>query len=514
MNRERLFPESEFLLSTTDLNSHIKYANESFCDIAGYSLDELKEQPHNKVRHPEMPKAAFKDLWNTIKSGQSWMGPVKNLCKNGDYYWVNAFVTPIRDNAGKVIEYQSVRTVLDDKVKQRAEGLYPKLDLAGTTKSVNRKVDKTQWVQAILFLVLILSVLSFYDNEKLIIKGLLTTLLIVANFIFYIWRSQYKEVLRQSNDIFNNSLMSYLYSGNNDKLGNISLALKMRKAEMRAVVGRVSDDSASLTLTAKTSSKRGNDVASILSSQKGETDQVASAIHQMSATVHEIAKIVSTASDVSQNGLSLSQQGQNTVSETTKSITELSEQLLEVDTAISRLIEGTRLIEEVLIVISSIADQTNLLALNAAIEAARAGEQGRGFAVVAEEVRALAMRSQQSTVKVGKLTNQLRVESDFVINSMTKGRALSASCVNLARHTTVALKKVNEEVFSLAELNAQVATAVEEQAVVAEQINKNITTISNMSSQSENNGIEAANLGADLVERLANQQSLIAQFNR
>lgn len=104
MSKEQLFFPSEILLSTTDLNSNIKYANTSFCTVAGYSLDELVHNPHNKVRHSDMPKAAFKDLWSTIQQGNSWMGPVKNHCKNGDYYWVNAFVTPIKDSVGKVFE--------------------------------------------------------------------------------------------------------------------------------------------------------------------------------------------------------------------------------------------------------------------------------------------------------------------------------------------------------------------------------------------------------------------------
>ena len=134
MSKEQLFSQSEILLSTTDLNSRIKYANEGFCDIAGYSLDELVDNPHNKVRHPDMPKAAFKDLWSTIQKGNSWMGPVKNRCKNGDYYWVNAFVTPIKDEAGTVFEYQSVRTVLDNDVKKRADEVYPKLDQSKARK--------------------------------------------------------------------------------------------------------------------------------------------------------------------------------------------------------------------------------------------------------------------------------------------------------------------------------------------------------------------------------------------
>jgi methyl-accepting chemotaxis protein len=258
--------------------------------------------------------------------------------------------------------------------------------------------------------------------------------------IFYFWRGQYLAVLQEANNIFDNPLMSYLYSGNNDKVGNILLALKMRTAEIRAIVGRVVDDSTTINDVATQSAQRGSDVANILASQKGETDQVAAAINEMSATVQEIAQVVSRAADASQQGLDISNEGQKVVSQTTESINELSEQLGEVDTAINRLIEGTRSIESVLSEISGIADQPNLLVLNAAIEAARAGEQGRGFAVVADEVRALALRSQQSTDEIGKSILQLRTESDFVLNSMAKGRILSSACEEMAEQTGEALR--------------------------------------------------------------------------
>lgn len=122
--RERLYPEHQSLISTTDLESRITYANDEFCHIAGFNLEELQGEHHNLVRHPDMPKQAFADLWHHIRAGKSWMGPVKNRCKNGDHYWVSAFVTPIKDAQGKVVEYQSVRTAPSEEIKQRAERIY------------------------------------------------------------------------------------------------------------------------------------------------------------------------------------------------------------------------------------------------------------------------------------------------------------------------------------------------------------------------------------------------------
>lgn len=127
------YPESANLISTTNPSSHITYANQQFCDIAGYSQDELIGHPHNMVRHREMPKAAFKQMWSYLKEGKSWMGLVKNQCKGEKHYWVSAFVTPIKGEDGATIEYQSVRTKPTPEQIERATSLYKGL-VAGKQK--------------------------------------------------------------------------------------------------------------------------------------------------------------------------------------------------------------------------------------------------------------------------------------------------------------------------------------------------------------------------------------------
>lgn len=513
MSTERLFSPSSILLSTTDLNSCIKYANSNFCDVSGYALDEMIGKPHNMVRHNDMPKEAFKDLWSTIQQGSSWMGPVKNKCKNGDYYWVNAFVTPIKDDSGITYEYQSVRTSPDSEVIERATKVYPMLCNGKKPTALKTHTDKSLWIQILLVIMAVYSSINMLLNlDHLFTLFPLCLISLITTSIFFFWRKQYTTVVLASKKIFDNPLMSYLYSGNNDDVGSIYLALKMRNAELNAVVGRVSDDSVTVTDKAKESSRRGNEVAKILASQKNETDQVATAINQMTSTVQEISQVVTKASEASKQGLSITTDGQEVVEETVKSINELSSQLHEVDTAITQLVKGSKSIETVLSEISGIADQTNLLALNAAIEAARAGEQGKGFAVVAEEVRALAMRSQQSTDEIGKRLEQLQNESDVAIKSMAKGSALSASCVQLAQKTGNSLSQITREVSSIADLSIQIASAIEEQSVVTEQVNHNIIAISDMSSESENHGLEAVKLSGTLLEHLAAQQNLVLQF--
>lgn len=114
------------ILSTTSPQSHITYINPDFIKISGFTEEELLGQPHNIVRHPDMPPAAFEHMWSTLKSGRSWMGLIKNRCKNGDHYWVSAYVTPIAKN-GSIVEYQSVRTKPEPEQVLAAEKLYAQL---------------------------------------------------------------------------------------------------------------------------------------------------------------------------------------------------------------------------------------------------------------------------------------------------------------------------------------------------------------------------------------------------
>jgi PAS domain S-box-containing protein len=513
MSKEQTFSPDEILLSTTDLNSYIKYANKSFCDIAGFSLDEMIGKPHNMVRHPDMPKNAFKDLWSFVQQGKSWMGPVKNLCKNGDYYWVNAYVTPIKDSQGKTQEYQSVRTKLDNKVKDNATAIYAKLNKGETPRALRTSMDATAIIQGLLFcLCLAFVAMMIFSNTPWLLSIPLLIVTLCAAIFFTTWRSKYRRLLDDAKEVFDNPLMSYIYTGHNDVVGNIHLALKMRKAEINAIVGRVNDVSINITDAANETNSASDMVAKYLAEQNAETAQIATAINQMAATVQDLAKTVSVAAQASDEGREISEAGQQVVDSTVSAINELSSQLAEVDKVVTRLTEGCSSIGKVLSEISSIADQTNLLALNAAIEAARAGEQGRGFAVVAEEVRALAMRTQQSTKEINTLLAQLQLESSNAESAMKIGTKLSENCVLLSEKTGGSLRNIHTEVSKVSDMNTQISAAIEEQSVVTEQVSQNIVRVNNLAVVSEENGRTVSRLAASLLEQLRIQKSLIEQF--
>ena len=145
------------LISTTNLKGIITYANQELIDISGFSEEELLNKNHNLVRHPDMPAAAFKDLWDTLKQGKAWMGIIKNRCKNGDFYWVDAYVTPIYE-AGQITGYQSVRTKPEQAHVERAEKLYA--DISAGKTSIAGRFATSLFSQIFLTIALITVLLS------------------------------------------------------------------------------------------------------------------------------------------------------------------------------------------------------------------------------------------------------------------------------------------------------------------------------------------------------------------
>ncbi len=513
-NKEKLFSAKQILLSTTDIKGRVTYANSDFCQIAGYSPDELNGHGHNIVRHSDMPKAAFANLWSTIKTGQSWMGPVKNSCKNGDHYWVNAYVTPIKDKQGNIFEYQSVRTKLDEGVKARAEKTYQQINSHQIPLSQKLgPIDITLYVQYLLLLICLSITVSVFTTSIPLFASLpLLLLTLVTWLLFSRWRVGYKKIVAKAELVFDNPLMSYLYSGSTDKLGHINLALNMRKAELNAVIGRVTDLTQTINNIAHETANNGSNIAQMLDEQHQEVEQVATAMGQMSAAINEVSSSVTDAADASHQGKVISKTGVQAVNETVTSVQSLSTQLTNVESVIDQLANGRHDISAISDEISSIADQTNLLALNAAIEAARAGEQGRGFAVVAEEVRALAQRTQQSTEEISKTLAALNKESLQAIEAINGGVVLVEQCVDFAKNTGESLHSINKEVDKISAINHQVAASIEEQSVVANQVNSNTNSIKEIARLGVEHGNETKHLSQNLLRELTLLHNLIIQF--
>ena len=250
----------------------------------------------------------------------------------------------------------------------------------------------------------------------------------------------------------------------------------------------------------------------LMSHQKYETEQGATAISQMSSTVLEVANHTSTAADLAQTAMDEFSAGQKEVSKTQQSINALADKVTEAAGVINNLSEDSHQIATVLEVIQGIAEQTNLLALNAAIEAARAGEQGRGFAVVADEVRNLARRTQESTRQIKAVIEKMQQSSVLAVTVMKEGKSQADLSVEQAKCAGESLKAINLSVTRINDMNIQIAAAAEEQSVVASEINRNFSQITSSALKAEHEAVKITSASHQL-EALAKKLELnVKQF--
>lgn len=481
---EQNYPEDVRLISTTNLDGVITYANPEFCEVAGYSIEELVGMNHSIVRHPDMPAAAFGDLWDHARNDQPWMGLVKNRCKNGDYYWVQAYVTPLFDENKRKVGYQSVRTKPTRKQVDRAEKVYKRLrtkNISIKATNLNRRILS---VTALFFL--ISSAAVFLPIEPIFQGGLilLCSLLALAYTSFAL--QPVKALRESSQDVYNNLITQYVMSEHMNEIGSANISTLMMQARLKTVIGRVEDSIATLTHFMGETQEAITQTSQGIEKQNLETDMLASAATQMSATAHEIAENTSQTSEATSQTASLASDGKLIVSDMVNGIRDLVDQVQEAGDSSEELKIKTTAVEQVVNIINDIAEQTNLLALNAAIEAARAGEQGRGFSVVADEVRILAQRTQESTSEIRNTIEAIQQQVVETVSVMNRCSTHAFENIERAENVGRSFDEVNGAMLNITDQSTQVAAASEQQSAVAEEVNKNIETIRCVASENNN----------------------------
>lgn len=474
---EVMFSAGANILSTTDVKGAVTYVNDDFTEISGFSREELIGRNHNVVRHPDMPPAAFADLWATVKQGKSWMGVVKNRCKNGDHYWVDAYVTPIYQD-GKIKEYQSVRRVPDREAVGRAGKLYGDLSAGKMPAFLRRRRIGIQWQLGLCVAAITLAAAgSGVMLGKMGLAIALLSLVILGGLTVHVFLRPILGVVSRSKEVFNNPVAQYVYTGRMDEAGQLALALKMLETESQSLVGRMSDAAHTLNDDAERLSHSVDAAKRGVEAQFLQTDQVAAAIHQMSASIQEVAGSAQQAAVAAQDGATEVGAGRSELDRSVCAIASLKQQVECTAEEIAGVEQSGQEISTVLDVIKEIAEQTNLLALNAAIEAARAGEAGRGFAVVADEVRTLASRTQASTARIQALIERLQQATQRAVAAMDEGAQQAEFCLQQGEKTVSSFNLINESIDRINNLNLQIATAVEQQSAVAEEINQSVVVI-------------------------------------
>ncbi|XYC97096.1 methyl-accepting chemotaxis protein [Pseudomonas sp. NMS19W] len=290
-----------------------------------------------------------------------------------------------------------------------------------------------------------------------------------------------------------------------DEIGQLMQSMQQMGAGLSSIVSGLQAGIEQLASSAQSLSAVTEQTNLEVSSQKEETEQVATAMNQMTATVHDVARNAEEAALAAQTADGKVESGQQVVRQSMARIEQLADSATSASSSIESLSAEIQNIGTVLEVIKSVAEQTNLLALNAAIEAARAGEQGRGFAVVADEVRALARRTQQSTEEIERLVSALRSAAHSSVQQIQSSGELVKLAVSDALQTESALGSIAAAVSLIQQMNQQIAAAAEEQSSVAEEINRSVTSIRASADQSSiamrgnaASSVELAQLGSEL----------------
>ncbi|MGB5494901.1 MAG: PAS domain-containing methyl-accepting chemotaxis protein, partial [Sedimenticolaceae bacterium] len=352
------------LLSLTDSKGVITHVNQAFVDISGFSAEELNGSSHNIVRHPEMPPAVFENLWAQLKKGQSWMGVVKNRTKDGDYYWVDAFITPSRDG-DRVIGYESVRVAADAQTVARAEALYKKL---WRTKQGLALPDLGLATKLALGFCGVAGLGIF--GAAVVSGGALTTAIVAwllvsgAGLGISHWLlSGLRQAAGEARAIMHNPTMQRVYTGSGDEVGSLVFAIKTLRAQLRSVRGRirgsvsaVAQDVAELHAT---TSRMTDDMLA----QQHEIDMIATAVEEMSASISEVARSAAQASHATEETNQRANAGQRAVELAIASTDKVAEGMRDSIGTIQSLQQDSQTIGSVLGVIRGVAEQTNLLAL-------------------------------------------------------------------------------------------------------------------------------------------------------
>jgi len=467
------FPPGQTLVSTTDLKGRILYCNPMFIEVSGYTREELLGQPHNMIRHPDMPEQAYEDMWRTIQRGLPWSAPIKNRRKDGSYYWVMANVTPLME-AGRPVGYMSVRTEAADAQVRAAQALYARMRAerqAGRLVHVFRqgRLQRNTLAGrlrrglapgltgrlALAFAAVALAGLAAgalsagqgWAMRLLAWAASAAATLLALGYARRAVVAPLAQLVVAANRMAGGDLGHPPAQTRADLVGELQKALMQLNVNLLSIVRDARQESEKMRQAAGHIAQGNKDLSARTESQASSLQQTAASMEQMTGTVRHTAEAAHQAA-------ALAAQATAAAGRSSQAVGGVADTMQQIDQASRRIAEITQLID-------GIAFQTNILALNAAVESARAGEHGRGFAVVAGEVRALSQRTQQAAREIHTLI-------DAAVAQVGEGQRRSDSAGQAMQESLALVQRVgtligqidgasSEQLAGISQINAAVA---------------------------------------------------------
>ena len=518
---ETLLPEGEFIYSRTDLKGRIVEANEAFARISAFRREDMIGQPHNMVRHPDMPEEAFADMWRDLKAGRPWRGVVKNRRSDGGFYWVVANASPVREN-GQVVGYQSVRSRPAREEVATVAAAYGRL----------RKGDRSIRVEHGCIVPARASVVALFTGAPVQLVGVGALLLALSAGVLAreaiggelarlacvllagaggLWGlfflGAFLPRLRKDTVALQAHLARLLASGDlrqrfsllrRDALGAVSREADRFVSSVQATIQGMEDTArqvATISSEVAASIANVNEAAHV---QSDATSSAAAGVEQITAAIGQVAGHASATRKAAEATCEVSEHGGSVSERACVMIGILATTVGDAAGQVERLGEQSVEISRITGVIREIADQTNLLALNAAIEAARAGEQGRGFAVVADEVRKLAERTSKATQEISGMVGSIQEETGKAVAGMREGANQVKDGVQFVQSAQSALQQINVQMGRTLGMVNDISLSSAEQQAAMDEISDSICKVAAMTDQN----VAAANHTHDAVRNL------------
>lgn len=500
-NVETQVPDGQFIYSRTDTKGRIEAANDLFVELSGFSREELVGKPHNLVRHPDMPPAAFADLWKALKAGKPWSGYVKNRRKDGGFYWVHAFASPVREN-GQVVGFESVRRRADPAVVAKVEKAYKCImegkgkltvkdgrvvrtgllgKLFGMTLRARSMLGLGICVLSMLMLAAIAMDIWQPANTAWSVGAAVVGLITAIWLQFGVVGRACSDLLQLSNAIeqsqHDGDLRRVVYIDRGDEIGKIAFTYNAMMANLQAILIEVRGAASEVLNQSDILAGSSRNVAEGASASSEAAASTAAAVEQVTVAANVVAESSGTAAGAAQQTRVESEQGIAKATQAVDGITALARTTASTTETIHSLARASSEIGRIAKVIREIADQTNLLALNATIEAARAGDQGRGFAVVAGEVGKLAERTAGATAEISAIISSLHTATLEAVASTDQGNLQAQASVALMQDTLKVLEEIRASASQSMDLVHDIERSTREQCSAATAIASNVDEI-------------------------------------